>query len=1358
MKSFQLLRTNPLLTTNLKINVDSGLNIYLSSIKSNADLSNERFNHFLINKDSYLESVIPKFYAGLPKEQAFDVKNDNDNDIVYNDYRYQFDDIYYAGPNYITDTWYQEEFEYFAPLYVKKNQLPDGFIVLRIDEPSVFDEDNGLYDLGILNKDNFRTEIIDKWKSVAYFDMTTNSDLGHWLNRNIDKNERFPTKSFELDVRKVTFSRWYGMDYTTGTYTQKPMFLDNNLFYEQPHFRLESTITDGFQKNSLIYPHILNFNFLFEDTPATPDKLKKYSLNRYCGFYVDDLEFVTNITSYITPPLTTGTTLLNNIVISGATGLTWEVCLKDPTIEINSMNPFVDEWVDGKKYYIYIKDDLYQVVKMEDVENNTFYYKIMSEEVLDSYWDIDRVYDNTVEIVYTGNSYSYIDPIYSGFTVDPYTGCTGESLDMYADLYLIKINDRLHVLRDGSGLTFTNIETNRINGVIDKYFMQSDYAITSDDKKLKYWIGGSNSQYYKEANIENVNRKPLVYSIYRIRFSDIKDFDFDRVTTKYSSYDYEKTKYYETKEDKLHAVDYKSEDYPKQIKKEPVGNQNQDKPIPVSSEYIADDELYETKISGDISDIWKKNQSICKWGYQGSVSHSDYPYKLNNSKKVGSSFNRTTDVFNSNPNIYNKNLDYFYRVGNFLSGLTSDESRPVYYLHQSTNIQTDFINNTDDSGFSQNGGDGFNIGIYFEYGDNFPTNYDFDYFNFFFSNKMYIEDNNRILVDSYKKYSEFYSNEYNQCETLFKGLKVLTNEIDIKRDNGGLITKIVSENQGAYDGYKFAIILNDVYYSENDSTPYNVNGVVNYDGIFDVTNDGIHVIVNDIYENILVIINIGIIIPNNSGETFNYVTLFGEKDGLYDNKYRDGRTASSNYNSRKIVASNFINAINYPNEKYGFDNYIKYHHIRKENGVTVTSGSYINGENNVTNPPLVLTINSPDTIKIKDNSFKVEIVNSPNTSKLFGRDNILNRLNNQKEILTTKLIQDDTITTTKDVYRYSGSYEPIFKNIDLYQKPIFCYTNYTSGTTVTTGLTTNNTTLAEYFELREIDDGVEPDFKNWIDTNTICKSNRTTYAYCNSLRSESLPEYITNYLVCSNFNFNIPLDSIITGVTLTIERKSHIPTVTGSTYVKDHTVQFIANNKYVKYIDTTGYSGVTINSGYTDEYWGTTYSAVTYGHSGLTPEWLDSTTWTSSLINNNKFGVLIRCTIYNYEIGIEPEPPTIDIMPDIKCVTVTVNYLFDNKWEVYSDSIYFKRNLKFDDTLHNFGTIDEEIHSKVNIENKKILKFDDAKYPKVDQFGYSNSNRFVFKSDWDKDFYLNTTENFVDDSTTFTIPSTKTKK
>ena len=90
--SFQLIRTNPLLTTNLQIIVDSSYNLYLESINSHKWLNVDKFKHFSITKYSLLEDKIPEFYQGLPINIAYYVKFDSDDDIIYIVYYFEMID------------------------------------------------------------------------------------------------------------------------------------------------------------------------------------------------------------------------------------------------------------------------------------------------------------------------------------------------------------------------------------------------------------------------------------------------------------------------------------------------------------------------------------------------------------------------------------------------------------------------------------------------------------------------------------------------------------------------------------------------------------------------------------------------------------------------------------------------------------------------------------------------------------------------------------------------------------------------------------------------------------------------------------------------------------------------------------------------------------------------------------------------------------------------------------------------------------------------------------------------------------------------------------------------------------------
>jgi hypothetical protein len=62
----------------------------------------------------------------------------------------------------------------------------------------------------------------------------------------------------------------------------------------------------------------------------------------------------------------------------------------------------------------------------------------------------------------------------------------------------------------------------------------------------------------------------------------------------------------------------------------------------LSSEYTANYETFKI-VSGELSDIWRKNSIYCRWGFQNSLSANDYPYLLNNSL-VFEDYNRTVNA------------------------------------------------------------------------------------------------------------------------------------------------------------------------------------------------------------------------------------------------------------------------------------------------------------------------------------------------------------------------------------------------------------------------------------------------------------------------------------------------------------------------------------------------------------------------------------------------------------------------------------------------------------------------------------------------------------------------------------------
>ncbi len=1055
-KSFQLLRTNPRLTTNIKMVVSSDDKIYLESFNTNKQLSDQKYKHYQLDRESTYEYSLTKFFDGLPAQLAFDVKYDKDNQIVYTTYDKQFDDMYWSGAKSVEDKWYNESFEYFAPLYIKKNKLPDGFVILRVDEPIPYEERNNQYVSAELSRDNFFTQIVDKWKCVSLVDLRYQTNIGYYITNNVVDNHRFPITPFEMDFRKYEFSKWYGIDYGAGVYAIKSKYLKDVLELEQPHLKLEKIITDGYRDNSLVFPNIWNMKFLFDDKPATPKHYKDYSINRYYGFYIDDLEFVTNLTSYITPTVKNGVTLNNNIFIQKGVEM----------IE----TPFEEEFDVTKEYYIYWNNKFHQVVKVQN--EGAYVYKIIADEDLSDI-DFTKTNDRVCFISYQEGNYkckSYDNPsgytnyIYGytdNFVIDPYEYLTAptdpptyETRDMYADLYLIQIDGIYHVLKKRG----------------DDYFIQCDYAINSYPNSLHYWRGGEKSI---NKIINPIGFPPLVYQIYRLKFSDIRDFDFDRVDTKFADFDFEKDTYYSTTEQKLYAIEYNDLSIEKQYKIHPRGDDGQYQIMNISSEYVADDELYEIK-NNDLTEIWRKNQYINKWGFLGSNSHADYPYKINNSLYIGDLYNRTTDIKSFISNETSKNLDYFYRIGNTVSGDTK-----IRYLNQSLNIETELMEQT----FSEK----FNLEMY--------MNSNVDYFYYFFKNKIYYESNGQIYQKPTLKYAIVDGGDkYSRSSTLFKGIKFdVLGLNNITRDEEDKIDKYII-NKNTYNGYKFAIILNDVYkYYDAWSKPtgpedvlYEIENGLQNNSTIDTDVNGIHVFLNDKYKNILCVINCKMTLYTNdgyskfSGKTFNDISLFGEKNGFYYSKSLSGlltmsQTSGLNeiYKPEILTAANFSNALNDLNETYHFNSGVTYYYINSDG----FSGS--TGEMNVYNtgntmsdiegwynnfPPYILSVDFPEEVDIKTKSYKKESIKGPSTNIYNSYNTYYAEKTQQDRKITEPLAREmsvvqeqdtynvirygETITYKNVVYRYNGKYEPIFKTIPIFEHS-YIYNSVNSAYTTT---------------------------------------------------------------------------------------------------------------------------------------------------------------------------------------------------------------------------------------------------------------------------------------------------------------------
>lgn len=755
MKSFSILRTNVGLTTNVKITIDSEYNLSLNSIDSNFSLSSDKFKKYKFSKNDFYDEVIKDFYKNIPTDISFDIKYDNDNDIMYDDFSNQYDKLYnYGAKNIIENKNYTEEYEYFAPLYIMPNKIPSNFIIFRVDGPGMEN----------INKENVNEKIFNRFKTVKVFDLGLNTRLGEWLEKNFISNPYFPHTPLEIDFRNLEFSKWNGIDYINGGYTSKSSFLEEIFENENEIYELEKFIFDNYKNNKVIFPNILNLNFLFNDTPSTPDIKRKWSLNRYFGFYLNEMNKVETLSPYKPYKLREDVVILEGNILKSE----------------SNENPFLEDWTEEKPFYVEYKGNYFLVEKVfknegegiGQVQDDGFIneeYKIISSTSYKIISDIDLKSKEE----YLNNNYGYIDENNflrkengSFFEIDGFDK---------ASVWLIKIDNIYHnIIKQDS-----------------KLIINSDYSFIFNNYSYSYKIRNDVKTFNFKVDFEN---EPILFNIYKLNFTDVKDFDTKIIDTEYSKYEYEKEfELTETDEPKMYFENPLSKTIPKQIDDYVLNSKVVN--IPVSSEYTANYETFKVE-DGNLSDIWRINPLYCRWGFQGSIGNQNQPYLLNNSL-LFEDYNKCANPFEVNPVRTERNLDYFFTINSSSSSYINHSLHIEKYDDNGLNINFNFDElkylNVISLGFSS---------IFFQ-----P--YKGDYFEYIFNGPVYFDD--LKIKKNVRKYSYFNKGDSSIPNiTSFKGLEFkIYNVNSVSLDSNGNIKNINTTNINEFENYKFSIIVTE---------------------------------------------------------------------------------------------------------------------------------------------------------------------------------------------------------------------------------------------------------------------------------------------------------------------------------------------------------------------------------------------------------------------------------------------------------------------------------------------------------------------------------------------------------------------
>lgn len=286
--SFSLLRTNPRLTTNIKI-VNSDNRVYLDSIEADPVLTKSMYKRFDVTGGNFSYDIYNFYNQGgkLPLNLAYKPLQNYSYDDVKSSLSEQYDFGYCSGAYTKNSALYDEEFAIFAPLWIEKDNIPEYFIILKLEGPVTKNSKESL-DLTALDNEitstaNFFDNYIKGSKLVKTISLKEGTNIGNYIRNHVNDSS-FPEGSIYATIKKNELSYINGISYHSGGFCQiANNFYDELVLSDKTILEKDNTITNKFMDLGVVHPNILNLEFLFDDN-------EEYKINRYMGFYVSEAQ------------------------------------------------------------------------------------------------------------------------------------------------------------------------------------------------------------------------------------------------------------------------------------------------------------------------------------------------------------------------------------------------------------------------------------------------------------------------------------------------------------------------------------------------------------------------------------------------------------------------------------------------------------------------------------------------------------------------------------------------------------------------------------------------------------------------------------------------------------------------------------------------------------------------------------------------------------------------------------------------------------------------------------------------------------------------------------------------------------
>ena len=342
-KSFALLRTNPRLTTNIKLIVDSNELMYFGAFKANKELAKVEFQKYPIKSTGSFATDIAKFYKNIPNSLRYQVLKKYSDLSIYSDYSNQYESQYQYGATQNITKLYDEQYRLFAPIWLDK-KTPTKFVIYRIED---VDYDVN-YSENVLGQNKRVLELLNKATIIKTFDLSKNSEIGKYIHNHVN-DKGFPNGSITVNFKEREKSYFNGIDIVKGGFASKAEVLDNSYTsVDFPEILSNEVITKGFARNGLVSANIMNLEFLFDDYTA-----EDYKIYRYFGIYCDSVDegsfSVDNIDSkgFISPDVNSYKSMYN---ITDTSLSDIDMLLNEEDLAMPTLNYVKDK--NGKFYHI----------------------------------------------------------------------------------------------------------------------------------------------------------------------------------------------------------------------------------------------------------------------------------------------------------------------------------------------------------------------------------------------------------------------------------------------------------------------------------------------------------------------------------------------------------------------------------------------------------------------------------------------------------------------------------------------------------------------------------------------------------------------------------------------------------------------------------------------------------------------------------------------------------------------------------------------------------------------------------------------------------------------------------------------